>query len=43
MMVSGKCLKSVNVIIEADWAMISDDEVEVALMATEMKEDSDKG
>ncbi len=43
-MVGGECLKSVNVNIEADWTMISDeDEVEVALMATEMKEDSDKG
>jgi hypothetical protein len=42
-MVSGEDLKSVNLDIEADWAMISDDEAEVALMVMEMKEDSDEG
>jgi hypothetical protein len=42
-MVGGEHLKSVNLDIEADWAMISDDEAEVALMAMEMKEDSDEG
>jgi hypothetical protein len=42
-MVSGKHLKSANLDIEVDWAMISDDEAEVALMAMEIKEDSDEG
>jgi hypothetical protein len=33
MIVGGKHLKSVNFDIEADWVMITNDDVEVALMA----------
>jgi hypothetical protein len=42
-MVGSKNMKSVNLDIEVDWAMISDDEAEVALMPMEIKEDSGEG
>jgi hypothetical protein len=42
-MVGSNHLKSVNLDIEVDWAMISDNEDEVALMAMKMKKHSDEG
>ncbi len=43
MIIGGKCLKSMKSDPEVDGAMISDKDVEVALMVTETKEDSDEG
>ena len=45
MIVSCKCLKLMKSDPEADWAMISNDDVdtEVALMVMETKEESDEG